>query len=93
MDVDARSLVSPFGQHARQDRHAELAEAVGDAMDGDGQEPGISHDDLVDALGRGVAALDGGGVDHQLAVNFRQRLEEGRGDRRRIFDLVLERPQ
>jgi hypothetical protein len=77
VDVDAGPLVRPFGQHARQERHAQFVEAVGDAVDGDGEEAGVGQDHLVDALGRGVAALDGRGVDHQLAVDLGQGLEEG----------------
>jgi hypothetical protein len=80
VDVDAGPLVRPLGQHARQDGHAQLVEPMGDAMDGDGQEAGVGQDDLVDALGRGVAALDCRGVDHQLAVDLGQRAEEGGRD-------------
>ena len=93
VNVYARPFVSPFGQHARQERHAQFAEAMGDAVDGDGQEAGVGQDDLVHALGRGVAALDGRGIDHQLPMYLRQSLEELLGDLGRIADVVLERPQ
>ena len=71
MNVDAGPLVSPLGQDARQDRDSQLVEAMGDSMDGDGQEPGIGQDDLVDAFRRGIAPLERRGVDHQLAVDLR----------------------
>ena len=93
VDVDARPFVGPLGQHARQDRHAEFVEAVGDAVDGDGLEAGVRQDHLVNAFGRGVAALDGSGVDHQLAVYLRKRTEEGGRDLGRVVDVAFERPQ
>ena len=57
VDVDARLRVGVLGHHARQQRHAELVEHVGQAVDGDGVEAGVAEDDLVEALGRGVAPV------------------------------------
>jgi len=66
---------------------------MSDAVDGDGEEPRISQDDLVHVLGRRIAALDAGRVHHQLAVDLRQGLEKGRGHDRWLVDLVLERTE
>ncbi len=59
MDVDAGLGVGMLGHHARNQRHAEQQDLVGDAVNGDGLEAGIAEDDLVEALG-GRVALEGG---------------------------------
>ena len=84
MDVDAGPRVGHLGQQARQDRARPARGRVGDAMDRDGQEARVRQDDLVHALGRGVAGADRVGVEDEPGVDLGQRLREGVHDPRRV---------
>ena len=57
VDVDAGLGVGVLGHHARDQRHAQQQQLVGDAIDRDRLQAGIAEDDLVMALGRRVALV------------------------------------
>ena len=61
MDVDAGPLVRVLRQHAREQRHAEVVEHMGQPLERDGQHARVGEDDFLDAARGGIACV--GGVD------------------------------
>src|SRR5436190_15942448 len=55
MDVDARLGMRVFGHHARNQRHAEQEQLMGDAIDGDRLQARIAEDDFMMTLRRRIA--------------------------------------
>ena len=79
MDVDARSAVCPFGHHPRDQRHVELVEQMGQAVDGHGIEAGIAEDHLVERLAGRIPVVRRPNVHGQDAAQLGQLIEEGDG--------------
>jgi hypothetical protein len=57
--VDSCLCVRMLGDHAREERHLELMELVGEALAGDGDDTGVTKDGLVGRGCRGVS-IEGG---------------------------------
>ena len=76
MDVDAGPAVGPFGHHPRDERHVELVQHVGEAVDGDRFQAGIAEDDFVERLARRVAVVGGLDVGRESSRGVRELLEE-----------------
>ena len=72
MDVDARALVPEFREHARQQRHLEGVEDVGEALERDGQDAGVGEDDLIRAPRGGIARVGGSHVGLHESPNLGQ---------------------
>ena len=71
--------VGPFGHHPRNERHAQLVQRVGQAVDGDGLQAGIAEDHLVQRLAGRVAVVGGLDVEGQdrgaaRAISSRKRI-------------------
>ena len=77
MDVDARARVGHLGDDARDQRHLEAVELVGDAVMHHGVHGGIAEDGLARAGGRGVAFVARLGIPGQLVADVRQLVHEG----------------
>ena len=76
VNVDAGFAVGKFADEPGHQRHTQLVQGVGDAVQGDGAEAGIGEDDLVAAGGGGVALVMRLGVAQQRIVNGRQLRHE-----------------
>ncbi len=98
MDVDARLRVGVFAHDARDDRHLQLVELVGEAVHrGDGVEAGIGHHHLHAARRGGITLVGGCDVGLQQAAHLGNARAERGDDGRRVGvrheerDLFLER--
>ena len=75
-----------LAQHARQDRHLQLEELVGEPEDGQRPDRGIAQDDLVEMPGGGVPVERRLHVQRQQLADPGDRLQEGGGGRLRLLD-------
>ena len=80
VDVDAGLAVRVFGHHPGDQRHAQAIELVGQAIDGDGRQPGVAKDDLVEALGGRVAVEGGLHVLRRACAAAREALQKANHD-------------
>jgi len=78
--VHAGALMAVFGEHARQQRHAEPVELVGDTLERDGQHARVGEDDLLDVARGRVAGVGGLHVGLHHAADFGQLGQQGGGD-------------
>ncbi len=76
MNVDPGFAVCVFRDDARDIRHIEFQQRMGDPVGRDGVEAGISPDDFVPGTRCRVTLEHRAGVVHKDSVNLRKRLEE-----------------
>ncbi len=79
MDVDSGLAVRVFGHDPRDQRDLEFPQHVRHAIDRDGEQARITENDLVEALGRGIALVRRPDVRAQHPPDFRQALDKGHG--------------
>ena len=77
--VDARLRMRHFGDDARDKRHLQPQQGVGDAVVADGADGRVAEDDLAVALGRRVAVVGRLHVGLQQPAEVGQLPDEGRG--------------
>jgi hypothetical protein len=80
VQIHAGALMAVFRQHARQQRHGERVEDMGDALERDGQHAGVGEDDLLDAARGRIAGVGGLDIGLHDAAYLGQLGKEGRGD-------------
>ena len=75
VDVDAAEAVGVLGDDARDHRHLEAVQLVGDAVRRDGEHPGVAEDRLGRARCRRITLVGGDRVEGQLASDLGQPAE------------------
>ena len=68
--------VGPFGHHPRDERHLELVQDVGQAIDGDRLQARIAEDHFVEVLDGRIAVVGGLHVERQHLAQLGKLLEE-----------------
>ncbi len=76
MNIDAGARMRELRHHARDERHAQQQQFVGDAIDRYRFQAGIAEDDFVIALGRWITLEGGLHVLLQFQAHVRQTLEQ-----------------
>ena len=76
MDVNAGAAVGKFSHDAGDQRHLQLKEHMGHAVDEDRLQSGVGDDDLIRRGGGGVAVEEGLQVGLEQRPNLRQPLQE-----------------
>ena len=77
MDVDAGAAVGPFGHHAGNQRDFQPVQQMGQAIDGDGLQPRIAEDHLVQRVAGRIAVVGRLHVHGQQLADRGDLLQEG----------------